>query len=877
MADKERNFSTAAENGSPDVTIKVTDEQLSQASAKAKEALQQLRQYAFNDDDEDMLSETRSSISSTSIGGFVNFLHRNFLPDFPDRDITEATVLLDNTRNDLNAKTEEEIDTTQADYNLFPKLNEACDVKDAFAGGGQGIISRAVDKVLHRSIAIKSLRKEILDKAALREAFVNEAMITAQLEHPAIIPIHGLFGDDENGIHQAMKLVKGHTLKDELQRFIQLRKKVGTKISQGVMNRLFNERIVMLLRVCDAVAYAHSRNIIHCDLKPENIMIGEYGEIYVMDWGLARRFRDDNGKILPANSGAPLDGTPRYMPAETFMGKPRDERTDIFALGLILFEMITLRHGYNGKSIQEVIKKIKNGDRLPIVNRFGYDLNPDLVAIVDKATAYLPEERYQHVTDFTEDLKRYLAGMAVNARPENFIGKFFRGIKRYSRTLVLLTLISWVISGIFIQRHLHNLHEQTSQALEDERAYTEQQRNDIRQLEFEHHLTNMDSQVIRSAISLSNTLVDLASDLRNISMNAGILLTSPNIDAGLVSDDVANPFIPYRQITQQNGVFSPVYNDYIKPDACAYQVPDGQEHEQIAEELARLRPIAPALQNLVLNSNDLLQGNSTNDQTFAMVQEGILIRRAYLAVEDSHLHLAYPGSGKYRSDYDNHTRPWYYYAKSQAIGKFQAQSRNSGENLPLLKPIWGKPYLDQSNSDDNKKQQVLTCSMPIVSPDQKTFLGVVAFDLFFETFADQLRNDGNGHDDEIVAKYLCFGDGTILCHVPVHPISQESLSDGEVEERLRKKLSFLFSPKLEHLAGGYGHFKSQENHVWIYYHYAYIPVLNLYLIEKTREDLIIQAMKDQEKENQRAIQASIAAPPDTTSLEVEETATADEE
>ena len=865
MADNERNFSDAAQNASPDVTLKVTDEQLSQSATKAKEYLQNLQQGDFLDDDS--LSDARASISTTSIGGFFNFLHRNLLPDLPDRDATEATILLDNTRNDLNIKLEEEVDTTLGDERKFPKLTDIYQVKEPFAGGGQGIISQALDKTLHRNIAIKSLRKEILDKPALRKAFINEAMITAQLEHPAIIPIHGLFSDDENGIHQAMKLVKGHTLKEELQSFIAMRKKDGTKISQGVMNRLFNERIDLLLRVCDAVAYAHSRNIIHCDLKPENIMIGEYGEIYVMDWGLARRFRDEKGNILPPAPDAPLDGTPRYMPAETFQGKPREERTDIFALGLILFEMVTLRHGYNGKTIQEVIQRIKNGQRNPVVNRFGYDLNQDLVAIIEKATAYFPDERYQHVNDLTEDLKRYLAGMAVSARPESLLEKFFRVVKRYSRTLVLLTLISWAISGIFIRYHLKSIVQQQDQELTLQIATNKASNEIIQAMGFEQKLADMDAKVIHSAIWLSNGLVNLACDLRNISLNAGLLLSSPNFDSNYALDDDTLPFIPYRQI---NGISSPAYNDNIQPQACSYQIPPGRNHDQIADELRRLRPIAPSLQNLVLSSTDLLRGSTSNDQMFALVQEGVLIRRVYLAMADTSLHLAYPGSSNYPDDYDNHTRPWYYSAKDQAHSFIQVQKTQplgQSANIPMLKPIWGKPYLDSSNSDDNRRQQVLTCSIPIVSPDQKTFLGVAAFDLFFETFAEQLRISGNEPDDEIIEKYLCSAtDGTILCYVPIHPLTEQAIPYADMEAALREQVKThrVFSKDPEHTTGYYGHIRQMEkdergHEVPIILHFAYIPGLNLYLIEKSREDKIHEKM-EREQMDSLAIEANVPVP-----------------
>ncbi len=835
MADHEPSFVGISQGDNPDVTLKVTDEQLAASFQRAKETIRsfQARKQQEEEDDDELSDTSQSASSTTSFTSIVHFLHHNFLPDLPDRDKTQATILLDSTRNDIHIPEQSHIHTeTQEVENSLPRLKDACEIGKVFDGGGQGIISKATDKTLYRTVAVKSLRKEILDNPALRQAFITEAIITAQLEHPAIVPIHGLFSDDENGIHQVMKLIKGHSLKEELNRFITLRKQMGPKISSGVMTQLYHERIKLLLKVCDAISYAHSRGIIHCDLKPENIMIGEYGEVYVMDWGLARPYRDELGRIIKPNPDAPLDGTPRYMPADVFMGRPRDERTDIFALGLILFEMITLRHGFSGKSIQDVIQRVKNNQRNPIVNRFGYSISPDLRAIIDKATSFAPEDRYQHVSELADDLHRYLDGLAVAARPENIIEKFFRGVRRYSHTLVILLLVSWGISGFFITSHLRDLNQETGTELEEQRHSAMNQRINMRMMEYEHRLSTMDAKTIRSAIGLSNILVEFASSLGYTSQSAGILLDNDLPPINNQTKKIGMPIVPYRQITAQTGIFSPVYNDYIKPDVCSYQVPPGASHDQISAELERLAPLTIDLRNMVLNSSAVLREIGHADPTYTLIQEGLLIRRAYIGVNDTHLHLAYPGSGSYPDNYDNHAREWYSAALLQAERTFDR------------KAIWGRPYMDTSN-----KQQVLTCSIPVFSPSRE-FLGVVAFDIFFGTFANQLRNDGNGHGDEIVEKFLCAGDGAILCHVPIHPYRPDNTPIAEIETELKEKLKPIFTNGQKQETSGYGHHKAFDHGHWVFFHYAYIPGLDLYLIEESSEETIFHQIDRDAQEKQ---------------------------
>ena len=151
--------------------------------------------------------------------------------------------------------------------------------------------------------------------------------------------------------------------------------------------------------------------------------------------------------------------------------------------------------------------------------------------------------------------------------------------------------------------------------------------------------------------------------------------------------------------------------------------------------------------------------------------------------------------------------------------------------------------------DTSNKQQVLTCSIPVFSPSRE-FLGVVAFDIFFGTFANQLRNDGNGHGDEIVEKFLCAGDGAILCHVPIHPYRPDNTPIAEIEAELKEKLKPIFTNGQKQETSGYGHHKAFDHGHWVFFHYAYIPGLDLYLIEESSEETIFHQIDRDAQEKQ---------------------------
>ena len=186
---------------------------------------------------------------------------------------------------------------------------------EKFAEGGQATISVARDKNLKRIVAVKSLKKNLMNQDNVEESFITEAKVTAQLDHPAIIPIYGLNNDSDDGIHLVMKLVNGKTLREYLRNVILNYRMKGIRSFDE--EAALGKRLEIFLHVCDAIAYAHHRNIMHRDLKPENIMLGEYMEVYVMDWGIARKIRTpENSPPLPHD----VSGTPRYFSPEALCG-----------------------------------------------------------------------------------------------------------------------------------------------------------------------------------------------------------------------------------------------------------------------------------------------------------------------------------------------------------------------------------------------------------------------------------------------------------------------------------------------------------------------------------------------------------------------------
>jgi len=338
--------------------------------------------------------------------------------------------------------------------------------------GGMGEVLAARDRVLRRVVAFKQLLPEAAGRQQVVDRFLAEAQITAQLDHPNVIHIYGLEVTANGDLGYAMKLIQGRELADIIA--ASRAEALGEPGAEGASP--LGERLEVFVKMCDAVAYAHAKGVIHRDLKPANVMVGAYGEVYVVDWGIARLVgdrdgRDEEGLVELADlSGERADdtsrtrvgqalGTPLYMSPEQARGLNADltAQSDIFTLGLILQELVTLERARQGGSLAEVILAAAEGHRVQARRVDKGKLPRELLGIIDKATAREPEARYASASALADDVQAYLRGEAVTASPDTRLQRWARWLSKHRGTtfgalaftgvvLPLLAAIAWFIA-----------------------------------------------------------------------------------------------------------------------------------------------------------------------------------------------------------------------------------------------------------------------------------------------------------------------------------------------------------------------------------------------------------------------------------------------
>jgi eukaryotic-like serine/threonine-protein kinase len=301
-------------------------------------------------------------------------------------------------------------------------------ILDRVARGGMGVVYEALDEKLGRRVALK-----VLDASAtsgeLTRRLIREAQVLARLEHPGIVPVHDV-GTLQNGsVYYAMKYVEGQRLDKHVEDV-----------------RAIPDRLRLFLRICDTVAFAHARGVLHRDLKPANIMVGPFGEVLVLDWGLAKILHQPAGETAASENGADASpakniastangrhsaepsagtgqgtvlGTPGYMSPEQERGEiGLDERSDIFSLGAVLRFL----------SIEAATMETR------------VTIDKSLQAICTKAIAAAPENRYLTVAELAADVSRYLDGHPVTARKETLFDRAVRFYRRYEIAILLIAV-----------------------------------------------------------------------------------------------------------------------------------------------------------------------------------------------------------------------------------------------------------------------------------------------------------------------------------------------------------------------------------------------------------------------------------------------------
>jgi serine/threonine-protein kinase len=623
-------------------------------------------------------------------------------------------------------------------YNLLGRLS----------AGAMGEIQLAKDRDLRRKVAYKQLLAGIEAVPGLAQRFLLEAQVMAQLDHPNVVPVYTLEQVADGRFAYAMKLVRGQTLADllkEAQTRIQEQRALPPELSRETLLEHF-------LKVCDAMAYAHAKGVLHRDLKPANIMIGQFREVYVMDWGLARvshapDIARDTDLAEPVSlAGADpsaartrigeIMGTPSYMSPEQASGDNAglDARSDIYALGLILFELVSLRRALHAPSLEAMLEIARHGEKRPLqAPSANLKIPRELHAIITKATAPARAERYQSVTELADDLRRFLQGEPITALPDTWRRKVLRWIGRHRQAtlLMLMSVLLVALSAVswsFYQRAL---------ALAETQAHKEQLSRYLTSVAEQNHV------IERHFLFFEELLEGLATAavqarLRGAPSTEPLYLVNDFRTPGLTPPDLA-------AAGQYRG--KPISTEYpvhiVWDDAPAGPV--------LRDTLSRVAPLRHQFRRMFLLSRDertpLL---SLADAHRIIGEEGVPLIWAYFALREG-LFAVYPGhdAAELPAGYDPRERPWYQDAAGKN-GKF-----------------WGSPHRDRLGQG-----LLLSCSMSLFD-ETGQLLGVAGVDVALDYVIDRLMSIP---DPRVMESFLLDREG----HIVVRS-SDKGRDPGEVE------------------------------------------------------------------------------------------------
>ncbi len=345
------------------------------------------------------------------------------------------------------------------------------------ARGGLGVVYLAHDRELNREVALKEIQDRFADDPAARGRFVLEAEVTGGLEHPGIVPVHGLGRYDDGRPFYAMRFVKGDSLKEAIARFHR---------GEGGDRRIELRKLLRrFLDVCNAVAYAHSRGVLHRDLKPSNVLVGRFGETLVVDWGLAKAVgRPESygdpleATLRPASSGDGAEtlpnsvlGTPGYMSPEQAAGRIDliGPTSDVYSLGATLYAILTGRAPVEGKEVGAVLQKVQDGD-FPPPRAVSPWIPRPLEAICRKAMSRMPEARYESPAALAEDVERWMADEPTSAGGESPAEKLARWGRRHRTAasgvlgLLVATVVALTIATVVVRGERAEVERQKSLA-----------------------------------------------------------------------------------------------------------------------------------------------------------------------------------------------------------------------------------------------------------------------------------------------------------------------------------------------------------------------------------------------------------------------------
>lgn len=318
--------------------------------------------------------------------------------------------------------------------------------------GGEAILRTCVDENLGRVVVMKTLQPQFQNLETYQKRFLREARVTAQIPHPATIPVYELSRDADGNAYFTMKKLGGRDMSDILD---QIAANHQPTAEQYTLENLVN----VLIHAAQCLAFAHDHGVVHRDMKPANIMIGDYGEVMVLDWGLAKVWdmedNDDVDQLIRSGkqviSGrltgrGDVQGTPFYMsPEQAVETGDVDGRSDIYSMGIILFEVLTGESYMSGKNFKEIKRKLlEDPPRDPIRVAPKKKIPPELNAICVKALQRQPQDRYQNMSLLVDDLRAALLGNPVSAYKEPLLAILLKWRKR---KIFSVASVVWMLAG----------------------------------------------------------------------------------------------------------------------------------------------------------------------------------------------------------------------------------------------------------------------------------------------------------------------------------------------------------------------------------------------------------------------------------------------
>ncbi len=567
--------------------------------------------------------------------------------------------------------------------------------------GAMGEVLVAQDTGLCRKVALKRMLPEVAHDPALAARFFEEIQVTAQLDHPNVVPIYNLEVGEGGGLAYSMKLVQGKTLTALL---AEARQQLDAGHARDERERLATH-LDVLLKVCDGIAYAHSKGVLHRDLKPDNIMVGRYNEVYVMDWGICRIMGqpDAEGEAGTADATQMIDtdssgtqrtqfgvviGTPAYMSPEQAKGMNPvlDGRSDLYSLGLILQEVVTLRRAMQGKTMNELMRKAAHGERSAIQHyQSRRRIATELQSIIARATAPKPGDRYAGVAELAADIRRYLRGEAVLARPDSPLQATLRFVSRH-RAASLVTIIVLMLLGVSANLAL---------LWKADRARLAAQQHEQKLTEFlgvsSHQREVIDDQFFRYNGALEQFSGRVLQALQQPAA-ASVYYQTADFDRGAVPDLADSSY----------------YGSPMSVQWASIKLAPGVEETTVQQDLHAFAALGPAFAALSLRSEGSQPAQvSGPDARQLILEEGVPVLRSFVTLANG-AHAGYPGHGGLPPDYDGRTRPKY----KLALDRHGIQ--------------WGNPYPDRFG-----KGLLLPASVALYD-DQQQFRGVAGLDITFQ-------------------------------------------------------------------------------------------------------------------------------------------------